>query len=76
MVGKFSVCTMEENKVIKKKIKMWLVLVVNLTPSRITWEESLSEGLSASGWPVDMSVGIILRWLIYEDSPHCEHHIS
>ena len=31
-------------------------LIVKLSQSRITWIESLSEGLSRLGWPVDMSV--------------------
>lgn len=34
-----------------------LVLVVNLTQSRLTWEEGLSERLASSGWPVSMAVG-------------------
>lgn len=33
---------------------------VNLTESRVTWEERLSEELSGSGWPVGVSVGMSL----------------
>ena len=32
------------------------VLIVNLTQTRVTWEESLSEELSRSGWPVGTCV--------------------
>lgn len=35
----------------------WLILNVNLTRPRITWEERFNEGLSTSGWPVVMSKG-------------------
>lgn len=34
-----------------------LVLAVNLTQPKITWEESLNEELSRRGWPVGMSGG-------------------
>lgn len=36
----------------------WLVLNLNLIQCNITWEKSLNEELSTSGWPVGMSVGI------------------
>jgi hypothetical protein len=29
---------------------------VNVTQARITWEDSLNEGLSTSDWPVGMCV--------------------
>lgn len=34
----------------------WLVATINLKQPRVTWEESLSEGLSVPGWTVGMSV--------------------
>lgn len=34
----------------------WFVLTVNLTHRRITWEESASEGLATSCWPIVTSV--------------------
>lgn len=41
----------------------WLVLVVNLTQSRITWEGSLIEGSSGSGWLVDIYVRDCLGYI-------------
>lgn len=48
---------------------------VNLTESRVTWEERISEELSGSGWPVGVSVSVSvgvtggtslgLSWLYY-----------
>lgn len=35
---------------------LWLVSVVNLTQSRITWEVSLNKEMSRRGWPVAMSM--------------------
>lgn len=37
-----------------------LAFVVNLTQLRVTLEGSLSERLSTLGWPVDLSIGIVL----------------
>lgn len=38
---------------------LWLGCIVSLTESRILWEEILNEGLSSSGWPVDMIVEVV-----------------
>lgn len=43
------------------KLTMPLVLHINLTPSRVTWEEILNEELSRSDWSVCMSVGDCLN---------------
>lgn len=35
-------------------------MTVSLTQPRLTWEESLEEGITRSDWLVGMSVGIVL----------------
>ena len=40
-----------------------VMVVCQLDTSRITWEGSLNEELSALGWPVDMPVGDSLNWV-------------
>lgn len=47
----------------------WLVLILNLTHSRITWEESLINRSSRSGWPVVMSSTITLITLSGKTHP-------
>lgn len=41
----------------KERNVSWLVLIINLIQSEITWKKNLNEDLSRSGLPVGMSVG-------------------
>jgi hypothetical protein len=50
----------------------WLVLTVNLTQLRITWEDNLPKELYRSGWPVCISVGDCLDLFI--DVEKLIHH--
>ena len=54
----------------------WLVLIVNLIQSSVTWEEVLNEGLSRLGWSKGMSLGFILIMFIEMGRPVCHewHH--
>jgi hypothetical protein len=60
----------------------FVVLIVNLTQSRIIWEESLSEELSRSGWPMacvcvgGQGIGeeyclFVLFWFFYDRVSLC-----
>lgn len=40
----------------------WSALIVNLTQSRITSEDSLHEGLSRTGWPIGGCLIYSLTW--------------
>lgn len=42
----------QHKKEVSKRKGIVTVLIVNLVPSRIIWEEHLSVELSRSGWPV------------------------
>lgn len=58
---------------------MMVNVTVNLTQYRVTWEESLSEASSRSGWPVGTSLRDCLDYgylLMWEDPDHCGHHHS
>lgn len=47
-----------------------LAFVVNLAQLRITLEGSLSERLSTLGWPVDLSMGVVLGSPVYFGQQH------
>lgn len=44
------------------KMPQWSALIVNLTQSRITSEDSLNEGLSRIGWPIGGCLIYSLMW--------------
>lgn len=44
-------------------LPQWLALTVNLTQLRITWKEGLSEDLSTSVWPRNISVRACLNFI-------------
>lgn len=49
---------------------------VNLEQTSIVWEEGISGGLSALGYPVGMSMRGYLKSLMWEGSAYCGHHHS
>lgn len=53
-----------------------MVSFVNRPQSKVTWKESLNEGLSRSGWPVGMSLGNFYSWANSRGKTHLNGSIA
>lgn len=58
------------------KIPNNMIVFVNITKPRVTWEKNVSEGLPALRWFVRRSMGHCLNEPMWEDPVHCRQRHS